>query len=203
MTHLIPACSWRAFKRSQLVGIRATAESVHSRSSISETRWGIGEPLGFAIDQEFARRLLIVNGDRDNDGICAFGSRPQNFEGANLPVVAALAPVVQEIRVSVSVAGLPKPVGFLVVTLLQRREKARDGSFLRKVTKNDVACPADDDDDDGKQNIESYFSRRFGRCGIKQSHGRLLPGASSISTLPGNPIMLDAGVNCQGGWLEG
>ena len=93
---------------------RSKATRVHCEDPLHERRFrrGIGKPFGFAIDQEFARRLLIIDGDRDDDGLRAFGSRPQNFEGADLAVVAALAPVVQEILVRVGAAGLPKLVGF-------------------------------------------------------------------------------------------
>ena len=109
------------------------------RSGISE--WGEGKPFAFAIDHQFARRRFIIDGDRDNNGLLAFGLRSQDLEGTDFPVVAVLAPVVQEILVSVRGAGLPKPVGFRVVALLQRGEKARDGAFLRVIANKDVALP--------------------------------------------------------------
>ena len=96
------------------------------RGALRTSERGEGKPFGFAIDQNFARRLFIIDGDRDNDGRLAFGLRPQNLEGANLAVVAALAPVVQKILVGVGAAGLPELVGFAVITLLQRGEKARE-----------------------------------------------------------------------------
>ena len=100
------------------MGVHVKVHNVLVPSRIS--KWRVGKPLGFAIDHEVARRLFIINSDGDNDGPRAFGLRPQNLEGANLPIVAVLAPVVKKVLIRESGARLPKLVRLMVVPLLQR-----------------------------------------------------------------------------------
>ena len=177
--------------------LKTSWHNPHDASGISKR--GESKPFGFAIDQEFARRRFVIDGDRDNNGLFAFGLRSQNFEGANFSVVALCAPVVQKILVGVRAAGLPKLVGFMVIALLQSSEKMRDRSFFGKITKNDVGRPGNDGNGQGESEYNVLFFEAVWVVWHQAESWPVLSGKRrSICTLPSIHIMLDAGAIAKG-----
>ena len=63
--------------------IRGRIRSMRSREHRSERRKG--KPFGFAIDQQIARRLLVINGDRHNNSLSPLDRDPRILKVRILP----------------------------------------------------------------------------------------------------------------------